>query len=91
MTRTSISQRRGARSAHWLALAAAAFALLRWSQPAAGQYGPTSSPPPRDYPDASSSPEAPDAAAPQTEVLRAAACLVGRDVAAAERLLATAP
>lgn len=91
MTRVTASQRRGARSTHWLALAAAALALLLWSQPAAGQYGPPAAPPPRDYPNASPSPRAPDAAAPQSEVLRAAACLVGRDAGAAERLLATAP
>lgn len=90
MTRTA-SERRGARSTHWLALTAAALALLLWSQPAVGQYGAPPPPPTQDYPSASSAPQPPSAPAPLAAVLRAATCLAGRDAAAAERLLATAP
>ena len=90
MTEAGVSRHRGARPARLLALCAAAVALLLWSQPAAGQYG-APPPPPPDVPASGSSPQRPASAAPQAEVLRAAACLAGRDAEAAERLLATAP
>ena len=68
-------------------LAAASF----WASatPAVAQYGPSAAPPPRDLPD-NSSRQAPIEAA-QTDVLRAAACLVGRDADAGAPLLRAAP
>lgn len=89
MTEAGTSERHRSRSARLLALCAAAIALLLWSQPAAGQYGQPAPPPPRDYPTGGQQQR--QTLAPQAEVLRAAACLAGRDAAAGERLLATAP
>lgn len=90
MREVRISERARPRPARLLALCAAAAALLLWSQPALGQYG-APPPPPANVPDRPSDQQLPPTAAPPAEVLRAAACLVGRDAEAAERLLATAP
>ena len=67
----------------------AAASLWASATPAVAQYGPSSAPPPRDLPD-NSSRQAPTEAA-RTEVLRAAACLVGRDAGAGAPLLRAAP
>jgi hypothetical protein len=73
-----------------------AFAILAagslWASatPAVAQYGPAVSPPPRDLPDNDSSRQAPTEAA-RTDVLRAAACLVGRNADAGAPLLRAAP
>ncbi len=77
-----------------MALAAAAFGLLALSSsPAAAQYGSAPQPPPQ-LPPRDGQAEAPAAAnqpTAATEVLRAAACAVGRDANPAAALLATVP
>ena len=70
----------------------ACAAMWTIATPAAAQYGsPPPPPPPQDYPSSQSAPQRATAPAPLAEVMRAAACLAGRDAEAAERLLATAP
>src|SRR5215217_6591585 len=63
------------------------------SAPAAAQYGPPPTPQPMPQPPSSSqaTPAAPAAPATRADVLRAAACVAGRDAAAADALLATSP
>jgi hypothetical protein len=68
-------------------LAAATFWVS--AAPAAAQYGPPAAPPPRDLPD-NSSRQAPAEAA-RADVLRAAACLIGRNAEAGAPLLRAAP
>ena len=68
-----------------------AAAMLATASPAqAGQYGPMNSPPPSSAGGDRTLPQSTAPTAP-AEVYRAAACVVGRDAAAATEMLATAP
>ena len=73
------------------ALTAIAVAMLAAPSPAmAGQYGPMNSPPPSSAQGDRTLPQTTEPTA-LAEVYRAAACVVGRDPAAAGEMLATAP
>jgi len=77
-----------------MALAAAAFGLLALcSAPAAAQYGTSTPPPTADTPPAQAEPEAAPPPQPSgpADVLRAAACAIGRDANPAMAMLATVP
>lgn len=67
----------------------AAASLWASATPAVAQYGPPAAPPPRDLPD-NSAQRAPTEAA-RADVLRAAACMVGRNADAGAPLLRAAP
>ena len=72
------------------ACVAALPALMLFATPATAQYG---APAPQAVPDAQPRPDNPESPAPagQTQLLQAAACLVGRDANAGSALLAAAP
>ena len=74
-----------------LTMAALAAAMLATPSPApAGQYGPMNTPPPSSAQGDRTLPQTAEPTAP-AEVYRAAACVAGRDPAAAGEMLATAP